>query len=391
MEKDNGCLNFGVEKREVFLVQERAFLIVLKPPLLESTLRAIDFNQLEIDGIVMDSADKIQVQVGGKSIPMYSFADIEIVLSKKDDFCLLVGYYRHMREIGAMAKILHNMGIVKDKIINFTIYLSDTYLGNLKYALSTEKLDFFATGISYMEVGLDINSFIDLRGVNLASTGQDLYYGYQTAKYVLAEKSVRFCLIGLCPYSFLYDIRKFFSANFYQLQYDIAGFPPNMGEKINFAAEVLREDFKDRFKYIHYVEDADPNYKKLKEAHYQTLTGGELELFVQELKDVSGIFDKIIMERNVEILRQYLLFCHKKHVRPICVVLPFSPILHDNYPADKLALFRTTLYTLLRPETDMLIDLFDENLGYEYFYDLSHLNQLGAIEISRRIAGYIKD
>ena len=77
----------------------------------------------------------IQVKVGEKVIPLYSFAEIDIVLRKKEDFCLLVGYEYHMRELGQMATILHVMGVDKDRIVNFTIYFSTSYWGNLKYAI----------------------------------------------------------------------------------------------------------------------------------------------------------------------------------------------------------------------------------------------------------------
>ena len=370
-------------------LKNSAYLIVLNTALLEQTLQAIDFGRLTIDGIIMDSIEGIQVKVGEKAISIYNFAEIKVVLNKKENFCLLVGYIHHMRELGRMAKILHAMGIDKDKIINFTLYLSDTYLGNLKYSVSLEKLDFFATGISYMEVGLDIDCFGGLRGVNLASTGQDLYYGYQTAKYVLAKQKVKYCLIGLSPYSFLYDIQHSFSANFYQLQYDIAGFLQNVSDKVNFTFGVVKEEFKRRFNYIHFDKDADPNYMGLKKERYQILTGVNLGMFAEELEDVSGVFNKNVMKRNIEVLRQYLLLCHERNVRSICVILPFSPILHDNYPDEKLLLFRSTLRALLQQKKDMLIDLFDENPGYECFYDLTHLNQKGAVEISRRIAKYI--
>ena len=370
-------------------LQNRAYLIVLNTELLEQTLQAIDFEQIAIDGIFMDRIEGIQVKLGEKIIPIYNFSQIDIILSKKENLCLLMGYNQHMRELGQMAKALHAMGVAKDKIINFTIWLRDTYLGNLKYAVSSGELDFFATGISYMEVGLDIKSFGSLRGVNLASTGQDLYYGYQTAKYVLERKPMQYCLIGLSPYSFLYDIQHSFSARFYQLQYDIAGFSQNIGNEDNFVFGVLKTDFKRRFNYINSADDADPNYMELKQLRYQALTAMYLETFTQELEDVSGTFNQEVMEMNIGILRQYLLLCHENHVQPICVVLPFSLILQNHYPSEKLMLFRSTLQSLLNQEKDLLVDLFDEKLGYEYFFDLAHLNQKGAAEISRMIAAQI--
>ena len=368
-------------------MKNRAYLIVLDRKILQQTLQVIDFEKLTVDGIIMDYG--IQIKVGEKVIPLYSFAEIDIVLRKKENFCLLVGYEYHMRELGQMAKILHVMGVDKDRIVNFTIYFSTSYWGNLKYAASCEKLDFFATGISYMEVGIAIEDFGGSVGVNLSSTGQDLYYGYQTARFVLNRRPVKYCLIGLSPYSFLYDIRHSFSANFYQLQYDIVGFPQNDDNAANFTFEVMQKDFKRQFDYIQADKDADPNYMNLKQSICQTMTGKKLWTLAQELEDVSGVFDQEVMEKNIEILQQYLFLCHEKSVRPICVVLPFSPILHDSYPAEKLILFRSTLHALLNQEKDMLIDLFDEHLGYECFYDLTHLNQKGAAVISRMIASYI--
>ena len=73
--------------------------------------------------------------------------------------------------------------------------------------LLKEKFDFFATGISYMLTGLCLDEMRPWIGAKLAASSQDLYYSYQMAKYFLNRRQadkIKFCLIGITPYSFPY-------------------------------------------------------------------------------------------------------------------------------------------------------------------------------------------
>ena len=104
---------------------------------------------------------------------------------------------------------LMNFDIPEDKIVDVNSMVSRDWLANLRH-VEKYGADFFATGMSQIQVGLDLRYIPHEfgKGVNFAGLNQDLTQSYQSAKYVfdsVAPGTIKFVLIGLAPYSFRYD------------------------------------------------------------------------------------------------------------------------------------------------------------------------------------------
>ena len=350
----------------------------------------MDFSHLQL--LAIFSTQNIDIAINEQKIPVYNFSLLPASINQ-DVYWLICGYQVHMREIGKMSHLLQHLGVPQEFILNFTPACSGTYLGNLKLALTTPQLDFFATGISYMEVGLDIEQFSGLHGINLSSTGQDLYYGYQTARYLLQhrEKKPRFCLIGLSPYSFGYDIAHSFSAQFYLFQYALVfhEWPEDCMATPLYKA-FCSENFQQQFQWITKA-DADPNYQGIKQGFSPDIIPRDLLNFEQELQDISGKKAPTCVNKNIQVLTDYLTLCQQHEVLPILLVLPFSPLIRSHYPGDELQQFYILLAYFQAKYAVTLLDFFQEPLDYTHFYNLTHLNQKGAAVISQKINHAIKN
>lgn len=93
------------------------------------------------------------------------------------------------------------------------------------YKRNSAEIQMFATGLSYADEAL-IPVLFKYKLVNFAYGGQDLYYDFQVAKHAVlyggGHSTLRYALVGLAPYSFMYDLSKGYMENFCLLKYLIA-------------------------------------------------------------------------------------------------------------------------------------------------------------------------
>ncbi len=353
-------------------------LVVLNRNALGQALQSLNLAKVNLVAIVADGGDGRAISLGNKIVPLFPFAAIQTLLDAGKNFLWLIsGSLNGVGDLWKVKKFLKNRGIPEDNIVNFEIlpHLSNAWLANLRY-IETNGADFFATGISYAEVGLDFKYIAPAHsiGVNLAGSNQDLRQGYLTAKHVferVAPGTIKFVLIGLTPYSFRYSNAEAFSVCSRNLQYMLALDEPPVTLQDKLLNFLVSDAVKTHFLA---AGQADLNFDAVKAANNVALPAKALIDWEAELDNLTKKLRPQVIERNFQILKDYIKLCRDNGAQPVGVVLPFAPAMYDNYSAELLTLFRLALRQLEFP----CIDLFDLKLGYDCFYNMAHLNLRGA-------------
>ena len=234
-------------------------------------------------------------------------------------------------------------------------------------------------GISYAEVGLDLK-YIPYKGVNFAGSNQDLRQGYLTAKYIFEHVqpgTIKFVLIGLAPYSFRYDNPESFSVCPRNLQYMLTLNAPPQNVHDNLLLALVRDNVKNIFTQIT-AEQADLNFDRIKNSFNGEIPAKSITNWESELKALNKKFRPKTVEKNLQILKDYIKLCLANGAKPVGVVLPFAPAARKNFDEENLTLFRLAIRQLEESYDFKCIDLFDMQLGYDCFYNMAHLNLRGA-------------
>ena len=361
-------------------------LVMLNENALESTLRALNFETTNLVAVVIENGDGRVLTLNDKEVSTVSFASMQKFLNRGKDFLwLLSGVLNRYGDLWPMKKFLINSGVPEDNIVNFHMQISYEYFANLHY-IEEHGADFFATGISYTEVGLNLNFIPHMRGrgVNLSCSNQDLLQGYLTAKHVFERVkpgTIKFVLIGLAPYSFRYDNAKAFSVCSRHLQYMLALNAPERNFHDQILKVIVNYNYKNTFMSAT-SDRADLNFDHLRTAVNRELPVKAVLDWENELKNLTKNFYPETVAENFQILKDYIKLRLDNGAKPVGVVFPFAPAMRENYSAELLTPFRLAIRQLEESYDFTCIDLFDLELGYDCFYNMSHLNLRGAAIVS---------
>lgn len=364
-------------------------LVVLNNKLLEPAISTLNFERVNLIAVIVENPPNEFLLVGEKQIPVAPFSVIQKLLDAgKKFFWLISGFVNDLNDLYNTKKFLVNNGIPEENIINFEILSSvnGEFIANLRY-IEKNGADFFATGNDYIEVGLNLNCIPHARGrgVNLACSNQDLRQGYLTAKHVfehVAPGSIKFVLIGLSPDSFHYDSAENFSTCSSDFQYMLA--LKNFGRE-SFYDFLLKNLVSDGVKNIFATitsEQADLNLDYVKKIANAQFHAKSVINWETELDNLKNKLSPQIVQKNIQILKDYIKLCHENGAKPIGVVFPFAPAVKKNYDAELLNFFQSTIHQL---ENFECIDLTSLDFDYDYFYDMTHLNAKGAAVASSRL------
>jgi len=156
-------------------------------------------------------AKEICNSAGLSEVPVHSLEELPICLKLPYDYILLLkdGWWSsEFKDLVRKYNLPHN------KILTFSaLHANDNFLleRSLRYFKEhAAEFEMFATGISTAEKDLDVPSFKG-KLFNFGRGSQDLYYNFQVAKFAMScggghNKTIRYALIGLAPYSFHYDL-----------------------------------------------------------------------------------------------------------------------------------------------------------------------------------------
>ena len=357
---------------------------MLNGKFLNQAISTLNFDRANLIAIIAEGIPEEFLLVNDEKIPVFPFAAIQEILNEGKDFIWLInGFINGVSDIWTTKKFLMNNGISEENIVNFEVlpHMSFEWLGNLRY-IEEHGADFFATGISYTEVGLDLNYIPPLRGgVNLSGLNQDLQQSYLTAKYIFEHVkpgTIKFVLIGLAPYSFRYDNAESFSVCSRNLQYMLALNNQEQETRHDYLLKALvNDELKNIFLQIT-AQQADLNFNRIKRVLNAELPARALVNWENELDNLTKKLRPQTIQKNIQILKDYIKLCLDNGAKPVGVVLPFAPAMHDNYSEELLTFFRLAVQQLEESYDFKCIDLFDLNLGYDCFYNMAHLNLKGA-------------
>lgn len=363
-------------------------LLALQPQAIQVFFQQVDMERIQVLEVFSDYNEKIKLILDEKQKDIKSFSALLPYIEKyknMDVYWIVGSAYFETANLEAIAKLLRERGIARDHILNGYVGNMPHYQGNLRYAEHVT-LDYIATGISYMEVGLDATQ-IPYHGANLAVSSQDLYYGYRTAVDIFAHGNpLKFCLIGVCPYILGYEMRRSFSTLGVGRQYELL-LPDEVLEEDLFFS-LLSDSFKNA--YIKCKVPEELNNETFKRTLQSEILVNKFFNVKKSLADVIVKLHQKSFMNNLQIFQDYIHLCNQHGAKPIAVMLPFSPVIHDRYPKRELADFRSILRSLHDAMNLQIIDLFDLKLDYSCFYDLVHLNMHGAAMASQALAEQLK-
>lgn len=245
-----------------------------------------------------------------------------------------------------------------------------------------KKPKIFISGISYHNDGIDAQVITERTGkeaFNFANRGQDIFFDYQIARLLDRNRlleNVTHYIVGLCYYSFEYDMSK--SAN----GWEIMRYYPYIKEQHNFATVVPFKDFVEKAK--NYLEKEEIYYKLFhKECEYPVNDEeGEKAARLDYNKN-----HPVTVWENKIIFKQFLQFLKEKRIKPVIVIMPAM----EGYVKGVPGSFKDRFYDALSECTEnvQVLDYF----GYYYgkdsdYYHVSHFNKNGVKKFTEKL---IKD
>lgn len=129
-------------------------------------------------------------------------------------------------------------------------------------------------------------------------------------------------------------------------------------------------------------KQADLNFDKTRHNLNKPFPNDALITWEDELKNLTKKCFPETVKQNLQILEDYIKLCLENGAKPIGVMLPFAPMMHDNYNQELLISFRLAMDQLKKIYPFQFVDLFDLRLDYSHFYNMAHLNIKGSIVAS---------
>ncbi|MBR6013393.1 MAG: CDP-glycerol glycerophosphotransferase family protein [Selenomonadaceae bacterium] len=332
-------------------------LVVLEEQFFEKTLQKLNFNSVHLKAVFMDESQGKFLELGAEKIPVISFAEIHTNARKYKTFTWLIsGYSNFIDDFRKIKNFLITLGISENNIIDFgkTPQISLSWASNFSH-LEKFGADFFATGDEYIQSGLNFDYIPcvsadkndSLGGVNLADKGQSLVQGLFIAANIfkrVRQGKIKFVLIGLSPDSFCCNSAEDF---------------------LNFKNIFSGADIS--------TEKEDLNYSEIKKNFNKAFSAKS----VLEWEDNSKTISADTVEKNTQVLKQYIKLCTVNNAKPVGVVFPPSPAVRKTYDQNILKTFRETLQKLEKESDFICVDMFDLNLNYDCFGDIKHMNIKG--------------
>lgn len=288
---------------------------------------------------------------------------------------------------------LLEIGVESEKIFQFMKYI-DNCSDYVKLSLdrvknNEEKIETIVTGLSYAEYGIDLDKYNKF-AVNIANASQDLYYDYNLIKWILKNydvKKIKEVVIGLCYYSFEYDLSLSAMKDKTVLYYRHVKLSHNMenveqlldglDESIEIASLIF--NFNSENKPIIYWNNSNQIYKPdeiigKKQAHL----------------DCSKDYPKTVKENTI-IFREYLQLLKDYNINAVVAVFPASNYYTKHFSSRIEQEFNEIINKVGEEYNFQYIDYFRSELfGDSDFRDVSHLNQKGAGKFTKILNEIIK-
>ena len=360
-------------------------LVALNKTSLKSVIEKLNFDNANLVAIVTDSYKEKTFKFGEAQIPFSTFDQINKLAEKyKKAFWLIGDYLNDVDDLRKVKKFLATCGVPESNIVNFEVLsqISETWFANLCH-VEKQGADFFATGNEYIRDNLNLK-FIprvcaekeSLGGANLSDAKQNLYQSYLTAKHVfehVKRGKIKFVLIGLSPESFLcedaeifFDVQPLLSLAKITAQLDLNFDAIKETLPSTFSAKAIADWLDDKN-----FSEADANFYSCnkKDLDFYFLTSS-LAGFEEDKKFLT-------VEKNISLLKDYIKLCLDNGAQPVGVIFPVTQAVRKNYHEQFLSNFREIIHRLEKENDFLCVDMFDLNLDYDCFCDMTHLNVKG--------------
>ena len=351
-----------------------AVLVTPDKASLESLVKNLNPDAVNLDVAVTNVSKKDFFARGKWKITLAPFTLITPIIARRKNFFWLLGGTKDTRELLKLKKFLAANGAEEEKIINLDVpsQLSGTWLANVRHV---EKFgaDFFATGDEHMRDNLNLNflpcvheeKIFNRGGAILADDFQDLRQSYLTAKHIFAHVkrgTIKFALIGLTPDSFLYDNSKDFVNCSKNLQY------------LSLTNSAEENPWQNLFgdKLTKKLPQADLNFDGKKKSTPENFSAKSITDWEDD-----KIFSAEFVEENIQILKAYIELCRDNDAEPVGVIFPVAPAARKFFNSELLSNFRETIHQLEENDDFVCADMFELNFGYNYFCDMTRLNEGG--------------
>lgn len=337
-------------------------LIVSDKEILGTIAQTLNYDKVNLVRIFLDGYGKKSFRMDDKDVDVSPFSEVYSRAAKYKNSTWLIGSFEN--RVGSIKKFLVTLGIDENKIFAFDLFgkISPTWIANYHH-IERYGADFFVTGNELECTGIN-TSFIPctqkdkslaLGGVNLADVNQDLQTSYFIAKNVFSHVkpcTIKFVLIGLSPDIFHQD----YVGDFFNLEYLF--FLKMLATKITTTEQA----------------QADLNFDRIRKPFYREFS----QEAVTDWQDPPKYFSKNAVEKNVQILKDYINLCVAHNAKPVGFVLPPAPILRNNYDKKILADFREIIHKLEESTPFICVNMFSADIDYDCFADMTHLNFAGS-------------
>lgn len=372
----------------------RDYFVVINQDMLQSISTFMNFSKINLQGMIFENGDKLDIKLNGKQIPSYDFSHLRSLIESnypsEEVRYFLIGYKTNLSDTKNIRDIMVNFGADKKSIHNFSLSVFQRHLSQIKYAtLPHLPLDFFATGISYAEAALDMNAFHDLRGINLAFSGQDLWSGYEIAKLVFARRKVKFALIELPVYAFSYDISHSFSANWQAYHYRafLPDFDPDFPDKD--LINLVNDNFFAIYENTPIAKESERGGIRHPWQN-NTLSLNDYINYESAVKTLDKPIYPKTAQKNKKVLANYIDLCKENGAIPVLFTLPHTALIQNMLRRDVYDNLQDYINEVLKDHNAKYINLFYDKLDDNFFIDLVHLNFKGAKIISEKIYNMVK-
>ena len=346
--------------------------------------------ELEFRAIVVDEvepAKKILERVNLPATLLHPLYELkECINDFYYDYLICATDFRTMKILSDQTA---DYGLAHNKFV----HLNDIHTGApffLKMSLDYYKnhvaeVQMFATGISYVQEAL-IQVPFKYKLINCAYGSQDLYYDFQIAKRLVlyggGHSQLHYALIGLAPYSFIYDLSKCYLENFRLLRYFIAldDLHNFWMPKDNYAAL-----FNEKFLSLQppptdiNTNTRSPDDIPLRFMSYKERLDSRERIEVWTRKN----YPETRVE-NIKILDDYLTLCERNNIRPIMFLSPMTEGFIKYFNRQKLEEFYYLVEQACKKHSSAIfIDGWKlQGLTDTDFRDVDHLNIQGAAKFS---------
>lgn len=277
---------------------------------------------------------------------------------------------------------LRRIGVSKHKIFSYIQFREiNVSLIDHKYDLfinNKERYSGIITGLSYAYYGINEGDLGNGEFLNFAQPSQDLYYDYTIAQKLISDrkfKNIQHCIIGICYFSFQYDLSKSATKSKVLKYIPLLNDPHNYINyheeyelydiQHNIAKLILRKN--NGFFVFHYANN------NLESMLNKEITGKQ-----QAIIDCNKNYPDTVLE-NTTILSEYLNMLNSHGVKSRLVIFPCSSYYTKHFDPDMKSEFLHIIKDLQQKYEFSFHDYFEDKRFVDSdFADHLHLNQRGS-------------